>query len=693
MPSLIGNKPNQVPSNGDLGTLAFQDASNVIVGNVNATGVTTVQSGTVSAPAITTTGDTNTGIFFPAADTIAFTEGGVESMRINSSANVGIGTDSPANRLSVLNASATQALFYGYSKIANAANNGSGSVFLGNNPTNQFIIDYDTASATIATIRNSFAFDTAVLQLQAGTVTFASGSSFTERMRITSAGNVGIGSTSPSTNLQVGTTGNGVRKLARVTGNYNFDGAYLGGADTNGGGSLELLGHTSAPNSGGWQLLHHNDIASGALLFRNASGVSAYSSLSYTERMRIDASGNLGLGVTPSAWNSSIKAMQISSVACITGDSSTSRFRNNTFTNSSAAEIYITSAHATDYAQNAGRHLWFNAPSGTSGNAITFTQAMTLDASGNLGIGVTAPATQLATLGNVNIGNNSSTNPVSYLRFGATQFGAADIRPTNESTHKVGLSFYTDGTADATINPTERMRIDSAGNVGIGTSSPVQKLDVTSSSADTRIYIHNSSTGATAADGLMLGCISSDAYVFQYENSPLIFGTNAAERMRLSASGVLELSVGQIKFPATQQASADANTLDDYEEGTWTPAITFGGGNTGIGYNSQVGRYTKIGNVVYYSCVITLSSKGSSTGDVAITGLPFTVSNAGTYDFINGSPRAVVTLTFTAPLYSGATRNSTALFLLDNNAGTQRTLTNTAFANNTELSFSGFYYV
>jgi hypothetical protein len=68
---------------------------------LEATGVTTVQAGSVSAPAITTTGDTNTGIYFPAADTIAFTEGGVEAIRINSSANVGIGTTTPATKLDV----------------------------------------------------------------------------------------------------------------------------------------------------------------------------------------------------------------------------------------------------------------------------------------------------------------------------------------------------------------------------------------------------------------------------------------------------------------------------------------------------------------------------------------------------------------------------------------------------------------
>jgi hypothetical protein len=76
---------------------------------------------------------------------------------------------------------------------------------------------------------------------------------------------------------------------------------------------------------------------------------------------------------------------------------------------------------------------------------------------------------------------------------------------------------------------------------------------------------------------------------------------------------------GQLAFPATQIPSANANTLDDYEEGTWTPSI--GGTAT---YTSQFGRYTKIGNKV--TCIGTLTINAIGTGSTSvISGLPFTV--------------------------------------------------------------------
>jgi hypothetical protein len=85
----------------------------------------------------------------------------------------------------------------------------------------------------------------------------------------------------------------------------------------------------------------------------------------------------------------------------------------------------------------------------------------------------------------------------------------------------------------------------------------------------------------------------------------------------------VEFPRGQIKFPATQNASSDANALDDYEEGTFTPAVNFGGGTTGITYGSRSGSYTKIGNLVVGTINFVMTSKGSSTGNAAIGTLPF----------------------------------------------------------------------
>jgi hypothetical protein len=78
-----------------------------------------------------------------------------------------------------------------------------------------------------------------------------------------------------------------------------------------------------------------------------------------------------------------------------------------------------------------------------------------------------------------------------------------------------------------------------------------------------------------------------------------------------------------ITFPATQSASSNANTLDDYEEGTWTPTLTFNGLSTGITYGARPASYVKIGQFVYCSFNIVLTSKGSATGSSGITGLPF----------------------------------------------------------------------
>jgi hypothetical protein len=77
-----------------------------------------------------------------------------------------------------------------------------------------------------------------------------------------------------------------------------------------------------------------------------------------------------------------------------------------------------------------------------------------------------------------------------------------------------------------------------------------------------------------------------------------------------------------ISFPATQSASTDANTLDDYEEGTWTFTVT----NSGYGSGTTSGTYTKIGRLVTLTGIITFTSVGTATGQMTLSGLPFTAS-------------------------------------------------------------------
>lgn len=90
-----------------------------------------------------------------------------------------------------------------------------------------------------------------------------------------------------------------------------------------------------------------------------------------------------------------------------------------------------------------------------------------------------------------------------------------------------------------------------------------------------------------------------------------------------SLGGLLTLLAGQIAFPATQNPSAGANVLDDYEEGSWTPELQFGGATTGITYNTRSGVYIKVGRLVFFAGFLQLTNKGSATGNATIEGLPY----------------------------------------------------------------------
>lgn len=102
------------------------------------------------------------------------------------------------------------------------------------------------------------------------------------------------------------------------------------------------------------------------------------------------------------------------------------------------------------------------------------------------------------------------------------------------------------------------------------------------------------------------------------------------------STGALTLGQGQVVFPGTQVASADVNTLDDYEEGSWTPVIGGAGGTSGQAYGKQIGRYVKVGKQVTVWCVVVLSTEGTITGNVEIQGLPFAAETIANWEQVAG---------------------------------------------------------
>jgi len=106
---------------------------------------------------------------------------------------------------------------------------------------------------------------------------------------------------------------------------------------------------------------------------------------------------------------------------------------------------------------------------------------------------------------------------------------------------------------------------------------------------------------------------------------------NAGAPILCLAGGSTSATGTGIAFPATQSASSDANTLDDYEEGTWSPTLKGDNAATGQTYSNQYGYYVKVGKLVYVTYDVTLSAKGSVSGNITVSSLPFTCGgyNAG----------------------------------------------------------------
>lgn len=158
----------------------------------------------------------------------------------------------------------------------------------------------------------------------------------------------------------------------------------------------------------------------------------------------------------------------------------------------------------------------------------------------------------------------------------------------------------------------------------------------------------------------------------------------------LGASGLLSADGGQIKFPATENPSSDANTLDAYKEGSFTPTLLSGGAAVGRTYVSQVGSFTTFGNRTIIQGYIELSAKGSSTGITTIGGLPRT-SNA-TSGHLNPLATMPQNITYAGTLIAYVNTNSNAITVgYVQSASSITLLQDTGLANNSKIHFQGTY--
>ena len=307
-----------------------------------------------------------------------------------------------------------------------------------------------------------------------------------EAMRLTSTG-LGIGTSSPNiSGVTEALTVNGSDAIIEVANGGTLRASLYGnssGAALSGVGSVGLRFYTSS---------------SGAT----------------TLAATIDTAQNMGLGVTPSAWQVNNRAIQLfEGYASISSNNSqgcadVGMNCYNTSAGATAGWKYTNSFSASLYQQHAGLHKWLIAPSGTAGDAITFTQAMTLDASGNLIVGATSAGNaKVTSVAGIGFEARDGTQPF-YQWFNSA--GATDKKYWRVGVNTSGeLQWQT--VNDAYNAATNRMVLDSSGNLLVGTTSVIgtERLNVTKSANSYIVYFNN--TNNTSGDQVIRSALGTNA--------------------------------------------------------------------------------------------------------------------------------------------------------------------------------------
>ena len=237
-----------------------------------------------------------------------------------------------------------------------------------------------------------------------------------------------------------------------------------------------------------------------------------------------------------------------------------------------------------------------------------------------------------------------------FLRYNNYFSGTAQVSDATKGTASISLGRSSDGvitfnTAAAGSGvPSEVMRIGSSGKILIGDpashTDDLLQIETPASGGGHGIQIRRNDTNTdqgvgriqfgnnTATDLASISAKTDGAS----DNGALLFNTSISggantERLRIDSSGHAIIPAG-VTLGTAAGVYAAANTLDDYEEGTWTPVLNASGTAPTVTYSFQKGRYTKVGNLVTILVDCRWSANSGGTGNTTITGLPFANGDA-----------------------------------------------------------------